>query len=95
MIETKQINKLQLIIKCLRLPKQQKVLKYVMENDGNQVTTIRDSLGIDQSVCSNALSDLKKAGFVTSIDNDQDARIKNYYVNYSELNRITDIINSL
>ena len=68
-IEMLQLKKAALILRAINHKLRQQILKLIHQNDKMTVTEIYVQLRLEQSVASQHLAILRKAGFVTTIRN--------------------------
>lgn len=81
-IETLQLKKAALILRALNHKLRQQILKLIHENGRLPVTEIYVKLRLEQSVASQHLAILRKAGFVATI---REGKFIFYSVDYSRL----------
>ena|SRR5215203_5314017 len=92
--ETSKLKKSILILKALDHPLRQQILKLIQQKEGMGVTAIYETLQLEQSVASQHLAPLRKAGFVQS---ERKGKSVFYTVNNQRINEVlqicTDLIN--
>ena len=81
-IEMLQLKKAALILRAINHKLRQQILKLIHQNDKMTVTEIYVQLRLEQSVASQHLAILRKAGFVNTI---RDGKFIHYSVNHNRL----------
>ena len=84
-IDIVQLKKAALILRAVNHKLRQQILKLISEHDRMTVTEIYVKLRLEQSVASQHLAILRKAGFVTTI---RDGKFIYYSVNHDRLKDI-------
>lgn len=91
-IEVLELKKAALIFRAINHPLRQQMLRLIHQNKQMTVTTIYVKLRLEQSVASQHLAILRKAGFVNT---KRDAKFIFYSVNYQRLTNIHSIATQL
>jgi len=84
-IEMLQLKKAALILRAINHKLRQQILKLIHQNDKMTVTEIYVQLRLEQSVASQHLAILRKAGFVNTI---RDGKFIHYSVNHNRLGEV-------
>ena len=87
-IEVLELKKAALIFRAINHPLRQQMLRLIHQNKQMTVTSIYVKLRLEQSVASQHLAILRKAGFVNT---KRDAKFIFYSVNYQRLTKIHSI----
>lgn len=91
-IEIIQLKKAALILRAVNHKLRQQILKLIHENEKMTVTEIYVKLRLEQSVASQHLAILRKAGYVNTL---RDGKFIFYSVNYSRLDQVHTIVHDL
>ncbi|MBD0333459.1 MAG: helix-turn-helix transcriptional regulator [Chitinophagaceae bacterium] len=91
-IEVLQLKKAALILRAINHKLRQIILRLIHENGQMTVTEIYVRLRLEQSVASQHLAILRKAGFVTT---NRDGKFIYYSVNYNRLDQVHNIVQEL
>lgn len=91
-IEIIQLKKAALILRAVNHKLRQQILKLIHQNGKMTVTEIYVKLRLEQSVASQHLAILRKAGYVNTL---RDGKFIFYSVNYSRLDQIHGIVQDL
>ncbi len=91
-IDTIQLKKAALILRAVNHKLRQQILKLIHQNSRMTVTEIYVKLRLEQSVASQHLAILRKAGFVTTL---RDGKFIFYSVNYNRLDQVHNIVQDL
>jgi DNA-binding transcriptional ArsR family regulator len=91
-IEMIQLKKAALILRAINHKLRQQILKLIHQNGKMTVTEIYVKLRLEQSVASQHLAILRKAGYVSTV---RDGKFIFYSVNYSRLDQVHSIVNDL
>lgn len=91
-IEVLQVKKAALVLRAINHPLRQQMLRLLHQNKQMTVTSIYVKLRLEQSVASQHLAILRKAGFVNT---KRDAKFIYYSVNYERLEQIHAIAGQL
>jgi DNA-binding transcriptional ArsR family regulator len=91
-IETISLKKAALILRAINHKLRQQILKLIHQNEKMTVTEIYVKLRLEQSVASQHLAILRKAGFVNTL---RDGKFIFYSVNYSRLDQVHGIVHEL
>ncbi|MBA2745805.1 MAG: helix-turn-helix transcriptional regulator [Flavisolibacter sp.] len=91
-IDMLQLKKAALILRAVNHKLRQQMLKLIHLNNKMTVTEIYVKLRLEQSVASQHLAILRKAGFVTTV---RDGKFIFYSVNYKRLDQVHSIVNDL
>lgn len=84
------INKACLILKALAHPLRYEILQFIHRQKAVAVNEIYRSLGQEQSITSQHLAILRKAGFVTTL---REGKRIYYSVNYDRINEVQREVN--
>ena len=87
-IEILELKKAALILRAINHPLRQHMLRLLHQNKQMTVTSIYVKLRLEQSVASQHLAILRKAGFVNTV---RDAKFIFYSVNYKRLEQVHTI----
>ena len=91
-IDFLQVKKAALILRALNHKLRQQMLKLLEESGRLTVTEIYIRLRLEQSVASQHLAILRKAGFVNTL---RDGKFIFYSVNYARLDQVHSIVHEL
>jgi DNA-binding transcriptional ArsR family regulator len=91
-IDILQLKKAALILRAVNHKLRQQVLKLLHQNDRMTVTEIYVKLRLEQSVASQHLAILRKAGFVNTV---RDGKFIYYSVNHDRLNQVHNFVHEL
>lgn len=91
-IDTLQLKKASLIFRAVNHKLRQEILSLLHQNQRMAVTAVYVKLRMEQSVTSQHLAILRKAGFVTT---QREGKQIFYSVNYDRLNQVTEIAKAL
>jgi DNA-binding transcriptional ArsR family regulator len=91
-IDVIQLKKAALILRAINHKLRQQILKLVHQNGKMTVTEIYVKLRLEQSVASQHLAILRKAGYVNTL---RDGKFIFYSVNYSRLDQVHGIVHDL
>ena len=91
-IDVIQLKKAALILRAVNHKLRQQIMKLIHQNEKMTVTEIYVKLRLEQSVASQHLAILRKAGFVTTL---RDGKFIFYSVNYSRLDQVHAIVHDL
>ena len=83
-----QVSKASLVLRAINHPLRQKMLRYIHQREGANVTDIYIKLRLEQSVTSQHLAILRKAGFVNT---NRDGKQIYYSINYDKLNQVQEL----
>lgn len=86
------LKKAALVLRALNHPLRQKILKTVHQKQSVNVTELYKTLKLEQSVASQHLGILRKAGFVMP---SRDGRIIHYSVNYQRVEELNSLVNEI
>jgi DNA-binding transcriptional ArsR family regulator len=87
-----QLKKAALVLRAINHKLRQQILKLVHQQGKMTVTEIYVKLRLEQSVASQHLAILRKAGFVNTL---RDGKFIYYSVNYSRLDQVHSIVHDL
>lgn len=91
-IDVLQLKKAALILRAVNHKLRQQILKLIHQNDRMTVTEIYVKLRLEQSVASQHLAILRKAGFVGTV---RDGKFIYYSVNHDRLTQVHDFVYEL
>jgi DNA-binding transcriptional ArsR family regulator len=91
-IDVIQLKKAALILRAVNHKLRQQILKLIHQNGKMTVTEIYVKLRLEQSVASQHLAILRKAGYVNTV---RDGKFIFYSVNYSRLDQVHSIVHDL
>jgi DNA-binding transcriptional ArsR family regulator len=91
-IDVLQLKKGALILRAINHKLRQIIMKLIHENEKMTVTEIYVQLRLEQSVASQHLAILRKAGFVNT---NRDGKFIRYSVNYKRLDQVHSIVHEL
>lgn len=91
-IDTLELKKTTLILRAINHPLRQQMMQLLHQNKQMTVTSIYIELRLEQSVASQQLAILRKAGFVST---KRDAKFIFYSVNYQRLQQIHSFVAQL
>ncbi len=91
-IDMLQLKKAALILRAVNHKLRQQILKLIHQNGKMTVTEIYVQLRLEQSVASQHLAILRKAGFVTTI---RDGKFIYYFVNHDRLTEVHEFSQQL
>jgi len=91
-IDVIQLKKAALILRAVNHKLRQQIMKLIHQNGKMTVTEIYVKLRLEQSVASQHLAILRKAGFVTTV---RDGKFIYYSVNYERLEQVHGIVHDL
>ncbi|HEV7334051.1 MAG TPA: metalloregulator ArsR/SmtB family transcription factor [Flavisolibacter sp.] len=91
-IDPIQLKKAALIFRAINHKLRQQIIKFINQNGRITVTQIYVKLRLEQSVASQHLAILRKAGFVTT---ERDGKFIFYSVNHDRLNEIHKVASEL
>lgn len=91
-IDVIQLKKAALILRAVNHKLRQQIMKLIHQNGKMTVTEIYVKLRLEQSVASQHLAILRKAGFVTTV---RDGKFIYYSVNYERLEQVHGIVHEL
>ena len=91
-IDAIQLKKAALIFRAVNHKLRQQIIKFIHQNGKITVTQIYLKLRLEQSVASQHLAILRKAGFVNT---ERDGKFIYYSVNYTRLNEIHRVAQEL
>lgn len=91
-IDALQLKKASLIFRAVNHKLRQQILKFIHQSGKITVTQIYVKLRLEQSVASQHLAILRKAGFVTT---ERDGKFIYYAVNYTRLSEIHRVAQEL
>ena len=91
-IDVIQLKKAALILRAINHKLRQQILKLIHQNGRMTVTEIYVKLRLEQSVASQHLAILRKAGYVSTL---RDGKFIFYSVNYSRLDQVHSIVHDL
>jgi DNA-binding transcriptional ArsR family regulator len=91
-IDIIQLKKAALILRAINHKLRQQILKLIHQNGKMTVTEIYVKLRLEQSVASQHLAILRKAGYVNTV---RDGKFIFYSVNYSRLDQVHGIVHEL
>lgn len=91
-IDVLQLKKAALILRAINHKLRQQILKLLHQNGKMTVTEIYVKLRLEQSVASQHLAILRKAGYVNTL---RDGKFIFYSVNYSRLDQVHSIVHDL
>jgi DNA-binding transcriptional ArsR family regulator len=91
-IDVIQLKKAALILRAINHKLRQQILKLIHQNGKMTVTEIYVKLRLEQSVASQHLAILRKAGYVNTL---RDGKFIFYSVNYSRLDQVHSIVHDL
>src|SRR3954468_1831346 len=87
-----ELKKAALVLRAVNHKLRQKILSFIHKNGNNSVSEIYKKLRLEQSVTSQHLAVLRKAGFVTT---KRDGQNIYYSVNYARLDQVHKTAKSL
>jgi DNA-binding transcriptional ArsR family regulator len=90
--DTIKLKKAALVLRALNHPLRQKILKTVHQKQSINVTELYKTLKLEQSVASQHLGILRKAGFVMP---SRDGRVIHYSVNYERVDELNALVNEI
>ncbi|MCU7551703.1 metalloregulator ArsR/SmtB family transcription factor [Chitinophagaceae bacterium LB-8] len=91
-IDILQLKKAALILRAVNHKLRQQILKLLHQNEKMTVTEIYVKLRLEQSVASQHLAILRKAGFVNTL---RDGKFIFYSVNHDRLNQVHNFVHEL
>jgi DNA-binding transcriptional ArsR family regulator len=91
-IDVLQLKKAALILRAVNHKLRQQILKLIHQNGKMTVTEIYVKLRLEQSVASQHLAILRKAGYVNTL---RDGKFIFYSVNYDRLDQVHAIVHEL
>ncbi len=91
-IDILQLKKAALILRAVNHKLRQQILKLLHQNERMTVTEIYVKLRLEQSVASQHLAILRKAGFVNTL---RDGKFIFYSVNHDRLNQVHNFVHEL
>ena len=91
-IKSFKLKKAELVLQALNHPLRQKILAFIHTHTDVRVTTIQEQLHLEQTVTSQHLSILRKAGFVESR---REGKHVFYSINYPKLEQVQNSIKNL
>src|SRR6476619_4794527 len=91
-IDVLQLKKAARILRSVNHKLRQQILKLIHQNGKMTVTEIYVKLRLEQSVASQHLAILRKAGFVNTL---RDGKFIYYSVNYTRLDQVHSIVHEL
>lgn len=91
-IEVIQLKKAALILRAINHKLRQQILKLVHQHGKMTVTEIYVKLRLEQSVASQHLAILRKAGYVNTV---RDGKFIYYSVNYERLDQVHNVVHEL
>lgn len=91
-IDVLQLKKAALVLRAINHKLRQQIMKLIHQHKKITVTEIYVKLRLEQSVASQHLAILRKAGFVTT---ERDGKFIFYSVDYDRLNEVHDFVNDL
>ena len=91
-IDTIKLKKAALILRAVNHPLRQKILRSIHQKQSVNVSDLYKTLRLEQSVASQHLGILRKAGFVAT---ERDGRVIYYSVNYDRLKELNDLIEEM
>lgn len=91
-IDVIQLKKAALILRAVNHKLRQQILKLIHQNERMTVTEIYVKLRLEQSVASQHLAILRKAGFVSTY---RDGKFIYYSVNHDRLNQVHSFVHDL
>lgn len=80
------------MLRALNHPLRQKILKTVHQKQSINVTDLYKTLKLEQSVASQHLGILRKAGFVMP---NREGRVIHYSVNYERIDELNALVNEI
>ena len=90
--DTIKLKKAALVLRALNHPLRQKILKTVHQKQSINVTDLYKTLKLEQSVASQHLGILRKAGFVMP---SREGRVIHYSVNYERIEELNALVNEI
>lgn len=91
-IDILQLKKAALILRAINHKLRQQIMKLLHQNERMTVTEIYVKLRLEQSVASQHLAILRKAGFVNTL---RDGKFIFYSVNHDRLNQVHNFVHDL
>ncbi len=91
-IDVIQLKKAALILRAINHKLRQQIMKLIHQNGKMTVTEIYVKLRLEQSVASQHLAILRKAGYVNTV---RDGKFIYYSVNYDRLDQVHGIVHEL
>lgn len=91
-IDVIQLKKAALVLRAVNHKLRQQIMKLIHQHGKMTVTEIYVKLRLEQSVASQHLAILRKAGFVTTL---RDGKFIFYSVNYDRLEQVHNIVHDL
>lgn len=91
-LDTIKLKKAALVLRALNHPLRQKILRTVHQKQSINVTDLYKALKLEQSVTSQHLGILRKAGFVVP---SREGRVIHYSVNYPRMQELHSLINGM
>ncbi|MGZ5285889.1 MAG: ArsR/SmtB family transcription factor [Flavisolibacter sp.] len=91
-IDVIQLKKAALILRAINHKLRQQIMKLIHQNGKMTVTEIYVKLRLEQSVASQHLAILRKAGYVNTV---RDGKFIYYSVNYDRLDQVHGIVHDL
>jgi DNA-binding transcriptional ArsR family regulator len=90
--DTIRLKKAALVLRALNHPLRQKILRTIHQKQSVNVTELYKTLKLEQSVTSQHLSILRRAGFVTPT---REGRVIYYSVNYRRMQELDALIKDI
>lgn len=90
--DTIKLKKAALVLRALNHPLRQKILNTLHQKKSVNVTDLYKTLKLEQSVASQHLGILRKAGFVVP---SREGRVIHYSVNYPRVNELNNLISDI
>lgn len=91
-LDTIKLKKAALVLRAVNHPLRQHILRMVHQKQSVNVTELYKTLKLEQSVASQHLGILRKAGFVVP---SRDGRIIHYSVNYQRMQELNGLISNI
>ena len=91
-IDTIKLKKAALVLRAVNHPLRQKMLKSIHQKQSVNVSELYKALRLEQSVASQHLAILRKAGFVAA---ERDGRIIYYSINYQRVKELGALVTEM
>ena len=91
-IDAIKLKKAALVLRAVNHPLRQKMLKAIHQKQSVNVSELYKALRLEQSVASQHLAILRKAGFVAA---ERDGRIIHYSVNYTRIKELGQLVGEM
>lgn len=88
-IDAIKLKKAALVLRAINHPLRQKMLKSIHQKQSVNVSELYKTMRLEQSVASQHLGILRKAGFVAA---ERDGRVIHYSINYERIKDLTELV---